>query len=445
MSHLALIRVAAQPVTEPEDDKAMSQPPHLYLGPAIQRWRPSTPADIQNAIDNGALEERHWLDIKRQLNHDKHDKIELARDAASFANDGGVLLIGVDEDRPTGKLTLAPTRLSGLAETVEQILHQRCDPPLFVQCHPIPVSPEDMENGYLVIEIPPSPLAPHMVDGQYHGRGDKTKHRLNDAAVERLFAIRAARQVTAEQLIAAEIARDPIEDDRDQDVRLYAVAHPIASPPELLTPHLVGDELQSLVTRAAMTPHTGSWLQSLHQYNQPRAAGRGWHTYDLHSRILSPNAVGKNRPQADLEISDNGSIALFASALVGATAIGFARDVRQRYVYTAEAVGLVRALVTLAGEVGTTFGYRGQWEIAVGLTNLNGLVHNSTPSLGEPDQLLRYSASRYVQGTSAGTGELQEAPGPVVSRLMYKFVRALGAEQFFADVFARDGKDRQPT
>ncbi|OXM50349.1 hypothetical protein CFP71_28385 [Amycolatopsis thailandensis] len=418
----------------------MSQPPHLYLGPAIQRWRPNTPADIQHAIDNGALEERHWLDIKRKLNHDKHDKVELARDAASFANDGGVLLIGVDEDRPTGKLTLAPTRLSGLAETVEQILHQRCDPPLFVQCHPIPVSPEDMENGYLVIEIPPSPLAPHMVDGQYHGRGDKTKHRLNDAAVERLFAIRAARQITAEQLIAAEIARDPIEDDRDQDVRLYAVAHPVASPPELLTPHLMGEELRTLVAGAAITPHTDSWLQPLTAYNEPRAVGRGWHTYDLHSRILAPDAVGKDRAQADLEISDDGSIALFASALVGTKPIGYARPVRQRFVYTEGAVGLVLALVTLAGEVGATFGYRGQWEIAVGLTNLNGLVHSSTPSLGEPDQLLRYSASRYVQGTSAGTGELQDAPGPVVSRLMYKFVRALGAEQFFADVFARHGK-----
>lgn len=59
--------------------------------------------------------------------------MELARDVASFANDGGVYVIGVLEDKPTGKLTLVPTRLAGLAETVEQILHQCCDPPLFVQ------------------------------------------------------------------------------------------------------------------------------------------------------------------------------------------------------------------------------------------------------------------------------------------------------------------------
>ncbi|MEV8609477.1 ATP-binding protein [Amycolatopsis sp. NPDC051373] len=417
----------------------MSQPPQLYLGPAIQRWQPTTAADIQNAIDNGALEERHWLDVKLKLNHDKHDKVELARDAASFANDGGVYVIGVLEDKPTGKLTLVPTRLAGLAETIEQVLHERCDPPLFVQCHPIPASPEDAENGYLVVEIPPSPLAPHMVDGQYHGRGDKTKHRLDDRAVERLFAVRAARQVTAEQLIAAEIARDPIADERDEDVRLYAVAHPIASPPELLTPHLMGEELQLLVTQAAATPYAGNWLGPLTAYNEPRAAGRGWHTYDLHSRILSPDAVGKKRIQADLEVSDNGNIALFASALVGETAIGFTRDVRQSYVHTAQAVGLVRALVTLAGAVGTRFGYRGQWEIAVGLTNLNGLVDSKTlNTVRDPHQLLRYSADRYVQGTSAGTGELQEAPGPVVGRLMYKFVRALGAEQDFAANFACD-------
>jgi hypothetical protein len=86
----------------------------------------------------------------------------------------------------------------------------------------------------LIVEVPPSPLAPHMVDGKYHGRGDTVKHVLSDAEVERMHA---------EELIDREIARDPFKDAlavvsaegghpraRDAGVCLYVVARPIAGP-----------------------------------------------------------------------------------------------------------------------------------------------------------------------------------------------------------------------
>ena len=58
--------------------------------------------------------------------------------------------------------------------------------------------------------MPPSPSAPHMVEGRYIGRGDKTKRYLADAEVLRLHARRASQEIDAVQLLQAEFDRDPI-------------------------------------------------------------------------------------------------------------------------------------------------------------------------------------------------------------------------------------------
>ena len=61
----------------------------VYLGPALPRWQPRTVEDVQVAIDDGTLRERHWLDVKAEVGSTDNSKKGLARDLASFANDGG--------------------------------------------------------------------------------------------------------------------------------------------------------------------------------------------------------------------------------------------------------------------------------------------------------------------------------------------------------------------
>lgn len=61
----------------------------VYLGPALPRWQPRTVDDVQGAIDDGTLRERHWLDVKAEVGSAGSAKKALARDLASFANDGG--------------------------------------------------------------------------------------------------------------------------------------------------------------------------------------------------------------------------------------------------------------------------------------------------------------------------------------------------------------------
>lgn len=120
----------------------MSTPPSrsalpIYLDPALPRWQPRTIEDVQRAIDDGTLRERHWLDVKAEVGASDGAKKGFAKDLASFANDGGDLLIGVREGKPTQTLTVEQVLLDGLAETVDQIACSRCDPPLYVVCHPL--------------------------------------------------------------------------------------------------------------------------------------------------------------------------------------------------------------------------------------------------------------------------------------------------------------------
>jgi hypothetical protein len=53
---------------------------------------------LQAAVDGGLFEESHHLDLKKAPNS-KGDNKELARDLASFAVDGGTLIIGVQENK----------------------------------------------------------------------------------------------------------------------------------------------------------------------------------------------------------------------------------------------------------------------------------------------------------------------------------------------------------
>ena len=109
-------------------------------------------------------------------------KKELARDLASFANDGGALLLGVAEDKAARTLQVNPVPLAGLAERVDQVAGSRCDPPLYVVCRPL-TEETGRASGVLLVEIPASASAPHVVEG---GRAVWTA---NAAAARRLTAI----------------------------------------------------------------------------------------------------------------------------------------------------------------------------------------------------------------------------------------------------------------
>jgi hypothetical protein len=183
----------------------------IYLSPDNPRWAPKTEADLQAAIDGGWLEEGHHLDLKEACPSSKGANKEMARDLASFAVNGGTLIFGVREDKTNRVFELAPQPLHGLPEKAEQVARAIPDPALQSSpsrsTRPPVTAPATSSSTYR-----PAPAAPHMVDGQYYGRGDKTKHRLSDAEVVALHPRRRTTETDGLALLRKEMDTDPLRD-----------------------------------------------------------------------------------------------------------------------------------------------------------------------------------------------------------------------------------------
>jgi hypothetical protein len=161
-----------------------------YLGPEKGRWTPASWAAVVEAAGGGLLDETHWVELKADLPPgNRGSNLELAKDLASLAVDGGLFVVGVkDDDGRAGKVCGAA--LAGLDDRVDQVARDGIHPSLEVRCHRVP-DPDRPGVGCLLVHVPSSAGAPHMVDNVYYGRGDKSKFPLGDERVREILASRA--------------------------------------------------------------------------------------------------------------------------------------------------------------------------------------------------------------------------------------------------------------
>jgi hypothetical protein len=61
---------------------------------------------------------------------------------------------------------------------------------------------------------------------------------------------------------------------------------------------------------------------------------------------------------------------------------GCREDTVQKFLDDEDAISVVRGLIELAGAHGTTYGYQGQWQLAVGMTNLLKVVVSTRADRG---------------------------------------------------------------
>lgn len=399
----------------------------IYAGPSLPRWQPRSVEDVKQAIKDGTLREHHWIDAKAEVGTTDGKRKEIACHLASFANDGGMLIIGVAEDKPAQKLWVEPVLLDGLPEQIDNIARSRCDPPLFILCHPLAgqADEEGRARGVVLVEIPPSPLAPHMVDSRYYGRNDTTKGKLTDSDVARLHAIRSTRQLTARQLIDAEIDRDPIPDSSRERSHLHVVVRPLSSPPDLLTHLIANGQVEAKVTGPGFGVPGAKQCRPNWDYlakAEPRARGIGLTSHGVFGRRLD-TALDNGREEAvlDVEVSDDGTVTLFSG---GGSESRTAAGQQWSTINETGVVVLTRSAVTIAGQLGATAGYAGRWLLAVGLTDTAGKsAAIAVPGYGN---WVPFSDVSYVQGTEATTAELLSRPGAVTTRLLHRMLRGLG-------------------
>ena len=212
-----------------------------------RRHVPLDYTELLNSVYGGEFPaERHWLDFKRELyprppangaptkakpKREVHE--ELARDLASLAVRGGYLVFGVEEDKAAHTFTVVNIPLPAhLDQTVNQVARDFIDPPLLV-APTLLISPGSLGDGMMVVEVPESPDAPHMVGGTYYGRSETGRVKLTDNEVERLILQRGRADDRLHAAMAGTIAADR-RSPRPEAAHFYLTAVPTQGLPDML-------------------------------------------------------------------------------------------------------------------------------------------------------------------------------------------------------------------
>lgn len=149
--------------------------------------------DLQRLVEERVSEHRR-LDFKRD-HYGRNDeaKVEFAADVSCMANrEGGLLLIGVDEDAhgvATDVCGVEAPSSDRLISAVTESLRSNIDPAIFgVDLRWLPMT---ADRGVLMIRIPRSWDAPHRVTFKNHGhfyiRDETSKHRMTVTELRRAF------------------------------------------------------------------------------------------------------------------------------------------------------------------------------------------------------------------------------------------------------------------
>jgi hypothetical protein len=287
--------------------------------------------------------------------------------------------------------------------------------------------------GCLIVHVPRSAEAPHMVDYVYYGRGDRANIRLGDEQVRAIIASRMRDRAD----VVAELQRmtddDPLTAEQRQNGHLYLLAQPEAAAGEVLLDLLARDDafhvLQEVIgqivrDRGSATPGFQPDIDRLREWTR-RAEGMA-----LTSFSAEEGPRGHESRMLELVIREDGGIRLTCGRGTDAfqRAAFPAPHEQPRAVIVTLVLGLTHSVAALAGRLADEHAAcQGQWRLGIRMDQLRGaapldflqggLLHRP----GNP-----YSRNGYEKSISASTEELVNAPHAVAERLVAPLLRGLG-------------------
>lgn len=418
-----------------------------YLSRDQPRWTPKSEGEIKAIVEAGVISESHFIDVKRETGSSPGARKETAKDLASFAIDGGALLIGVEEDKARRTFSLAPQPLEGVLEKIDQIAAMAIDPPLSVISTEI-VSDADPSAGYVLVHIPPSPFAPHMVDGRYYARAERTTRILAAPEVLRLHARRESFENRGAQLLDVEVERDHVPKGARQNGHLYLVAHPLTAPRSFARNLVRNPDMTEilLVVRSAESS-MGQDLRSLPPGvenaidRRQRAEGVALCSYAAGGPGRALMEEDMDSPLSsledgllDIEFREDGGIRLTAGRMT------MQRD-SLRWAMDGLAVAYARRIVTWAAEVGQRLNYRGFWLLGIHASGLRGAQSiNFHEGFSYGERGPSYDAESYREVTTASHLEMRQRPAAVTGQLVGRLLDGLGTRPKY-DRYLHDAQE----
>lgn len=332
-------------------------------------WMPKSEQDILSAIDAGDLVETANFDAKAALPAKGKSK-DLAVDVAAMSADGGTLLYGIGEDENDGLTVPKPFQLAGARERVDQIVRTAISEPPAIEVHTIPTD-EDPSIGYLVVNVPASPRAPHMVtvgkELRYYGRGATGNAPLSEGEVARLYERRQRWEVDREAMLGQAIESTPIPSHEDF-AYLHLVARPVV-PDDDLYDRARGDQ-QAMQFLGGLISAASSGEAFLAPYSPDLRGGHNqeWRADGLAASWgLGPEWEQRHNPGRvlELEVGMDGSGRMFCGRAA------------ERYngrllIFEAPLAGSTAKFLAVMGGLYAAGGYLGPVDVGLAVTGLRG-------------------------------------------------------------------------
>lgn len=401
-------------------------PTSYYLGPRQPRFTPSEWTDIEMASNSGLFDETQWVERKKDIPPKSGPaNLELARDLASLSVDGGVLIVGIADSQKGVPGTVMGTVETDLADRIAQVARGRVSPPLHVMTDRFP-HPTDPTRAVLVVTVPASAGAPHMVDGSYWGRSENGKCKLSDGEVRRLLGDRQTRAAGFEERLAA------VEDDlnirpTNPKVRwMHLLLEPTAQPQLSISETLDKVGLIEFFQKAA--PQGLQDQYGLHSllHSVPHPDGhlaRTWHDDDTDSWRDERSTV--------VLIEDSGAWKFSTGNTISPVGSSGDRNSGATVLRAASMLKKIHSVFTAAAYLSTELcPINSDWTIGLKVGPLLGIepVENHANRFhgGRP-----YPKDDYVGVISSTTQELAAQPATVVERLTGNLLRGFGIKDSY--------------
>lgn len=400
-----------------------------YLGPSRGTVTFSTWDDLVRAASGGLLDETQWCELKAMPSpSNKPNNVELARDLASLSVYGGLLIFGVEDK--TFKVLGCDT--GGLDDRVAQVAMTRVSPPLSPIIHRLLPDPDDESKSVMIVQVPRSRLAPHMVDDNYWGRSSNGKRKLSDAEVRELLQARATTSQEFRERLLRIVDNDPLarltEGHPTGNGHLYLLAEPC-------TP-VIGGEIESMglknatIEAGALDANTFGVL-GLPGLSYPAAdpLGVAWKSHLDPVGASGERALGYLLVHADdltVEFTYGGATAELEEPNRGGTQVVLLG--RSILVVTRQFLRLVKGL-------SEQWGYAGQWRVGIHATQLLDSIWSQNTAWGNETPFTRDSFT--VDRVEAPVTWSETAEQETV-RLLEGFLRGAGrADWSFGELVGR--------
>ncbi len=393
----------------------------FYLGPAQRPVPLASWAEVISAAHAGVLDETQWVELKQDVPaSSKAANLELARDMASLSVDGGLLVIGVaDADRKAGDVVGA--RLQGLETRVDQVAAGQVTPPLSVTIKRIP-HPSDGERGVLLVGVPASLGAPHMVDGAYWGRGATGKRRLSDPEVRRLLATRTEQVSGLETRLREMTTAFELPALVRSKGHVYVLAEPMAP---VRAHHADHNEhlLQVIAPALSFEPTFSPTMRTL-TFRWPHPDGIAATSF--------PPAEPLARDLFALQtlVADDGRIAVTSGGGTRDPSDMQSSEQARQFVDVGHILELTHSVAEITGHLSRfRFDYGGPWRLGVRVDGIGRVP--ATAAMGDRSgrAYTGYPRAEFLGTVTATAGELSGQTPKVVAALLEPLLRGLGVER----------------